>query len=154
MRYLKSLRFLVYLSALGVAIGLFERYQTNTYQHLATRDGAKGTPQLQGESLHELSAVLLELFPEEAAPNLMMGKALADQGKLEEARRHLEKSLEINRRSEVLLFVYARLLLDMGADTDEIQLIVDEIRRDYPRSREKIEKYFKQASKGEINFDD
>ena len=154
MRYLKSLRFFAYLGAIGVGIGFFELRQTRTYGHLAERDGAKGTPQLQGESLHDLSTVLLDLFPDKAAPNLMMGKALADRGKLEEARQHLEKSLAINRRSEALLFVYARLLLDMGEDPAVVRPIVEEVRRDYPSSREKVEKYFKQASNGEISFDD
>ena len=154
MRYLKSLRFLIYLAVLGAAIGLFERHQSRAHGHLASRDNAKGNPQLYGKSLHELSEVLLELYPEGAGPNLMMGKALADQGKLHEARQHLEKALEINRRNEALLFVYARLLLDMDADVDEIRPIVNEIRRDYPRSREKVEEYFKNASGGEISFDE
>ena len=154
MRFLKSLQFLAYLAVIGVGVGFFELRQTRTYGHLAERAGAEGTPQLQGESLHALSTVLIDLFPDKAAPNLMMGKALADRGKLEEARQHLEKSLAINRRSEALLFVYARLLLDMGEDPAIVRPIIEEIRRDYPKSREKVEKYFKQASKGELSFDD
>lgn len=154
MRFLKSLRVFIYLALLGVAIGLFERHQSSTYGHLAPRDDAKENPQLQGASLHDLSAVLLELFPDQAAPNLMMGKALADQGKLHEARDHLEKALETNRHNQALLFVYARLLLDMEADTEDVRAIVEEIRSDYPRSRKKIEDYFEQASKGEIAFED
>ncbi len=153
MRYLKSLRFLLYLAVLGAGIGLFEKHQSRTFGHLASRDDAKGNPQLYGQSLQQLSQVLLELYPEGAGPNLMMGKALADQGRLHEARRHLEKALEANRRSEALLFVYARLLLDMGADAEEIRPIVQEISRDYPRSREKVEEYFRNASRGEISFD-
>ena len=102
----------------------------------------------------ELSAVLLKVFPDEAAPNLMMGKALADQGKLHDARSYLEKSLEINRHNQPLLFVYARLLLDLDADPDEIRPVVEELLRDYPRSRKDIETYFKRASKGEISFED
>lgn len=152
MRYLKSLRFFVYLALLGVAIGLFERHQSSTYGHLAPREDARGNPQLQGEPLQDMSAVLLELFPDLAAPNVMMGKALADQGKLYEARDHLEKALATNRHNQALLFVYARLLLDMGADMEEVRAVVEEIRRNYPRSREKIEGYFEQASKGEITF--
>ena len=154
MRYLKSLRFLLYLAVLGAAIGLFERHQSRTYEHLSSRDEARGNPQLYGQSLQQLSEVLLELYPEGAGPNLMMGKALADQGRLHEARRHLEKALEVNRRSEALLFVYARLLLDMGADAEEIRPVVEEIRRDYPRSRQKVEEYFRKATKGGISFDE
>ena len=154
MQYLKSLRLFIYLAVLGVAIGLFERHQSISYGHLASRQNFRMGPQLQGESLGELSEVLLDLFPDEASPNVMMGKALADQGKLHEARRYLEKALEANRRSEALLFVYARLLLDMGADPEEIRPIVDEIRRHYPRSRDKIEAYFERASKDELRFED
>ena len=153
MRYLKSLILFIYLAVFGVAIGLFERHQTRTYGHLA-RENARGNPQLHGQLLGELSAVLLDLFPDKAAPNVMMGKALADQGKLHSARRYLEKALEVDRRSEALLFVYARLLLDVGADPEEIRPIVDEIRRNYPRSRDKVKKYFTQASKGELSFED
>ena len=49
--------------------------------------------------------------------------------------------------------MYARLLLDMGADAEEIRPVVEEIRRDYPRSRDKVEEYFRNATKGEISFD-
>ena len=162
MRYLKSFRHLIYVAVIGVAIGLFERHQVGTYAHLASRaninpfqsrDGyARHT--LEGELLGELSAVLFELFPEEAAPNVMMGKTLVDQGKLYEARSHLERSLEIDRRSEAQLFLYARLLVDLDEDPQQISAVVDELRRNYPRSRKKVEEYFERTSKGEITFGD
>jgi hypothetical protein len=164
MRHLKSLRHLIWIAALGVAIGLFERHQSSTYGRLASRENVRVNPllnpdgytrhQLEGESLRELSAVLFELFPEEAAPNVMMGKTLVDQGKLYEARSHLERSLEIDRRSEVQLFLYARLLVDLDEDPQQIRAVVDELRRNYPRSRKKVEEYFERTSKGEINFGD
>ena len=151
MRRLKSLRFLIYLAVLGAVLAVVERRQAS-YGHLGPAPDPK-KQQLQGESLHELATVLLELYPEAAEPNLFMGKSLAERGKLHEARRYLEKSLEIDRRNEALLFIYARLLLDLEAGPEEIRPIVDEIRRYFPHSREMVEDYFKSASKGKIRFD-
>ena len=153
MRYIKSLRFLIYLAVLGAALALLERHQASTYAHLAPAPDLKGKPQLQGESLGELAAVLFELYPEEAEPNLLMGQALAEQGRLQEARAYFEKSLEIDRHKQALLFLYARLLLDLDEDPQQIRAVVDEIRRDFPSSGEQVEVYFKRASKGKIRFD-
>ena len=153
MRYLKSLRFLVYLTVVGGALAVVERYQANTYGHLAPATNPKGKPILKGESLSELARVLFELYPEEAEPNMLMGKALAEKGQLREARVYLEKSLEIDRNKQSLLFLYARLLLDLEEDPEEIRAVVDEIRRTFPRSRKKMEDYFRRASKGRIRFD-
>ena len=153
MRYLKSLRFLIYLAVLGVALALLERHQASTHGHLGSAPGHKGKPQLQGESLRELAAVLFELYPEDAEPNLLMGKALAEQGKLVEARVYLEKAMAVDPHKQALLFLYARLLLDLNEDPRRVRAVVAEIRRNYPRSREQVTDYFKHASKGAIQFD-
>ena len=153
MRYFKSLRFLIYVAVVGVALALLERHQASTYAHLAAGPDPKGKPELQGESLRDLATVLFELYPEEAEPNLVMGKALAEQGKLQEARAYFEKSLEIDRNKQALLFLYARLLLDLDEDPQQIRAVVDEIRRNFPRSKEKVEEYFMRASSGKIRFD-
>lgn len=151
-RQLKSLHFLIYLAAVGVALALVEHHQSS-FGHLMDAP-EKRKQELYGQSLRDLTSVLVELYPDAAEPNLLMGKALAEQGKLHEARIHLEKSLETDRRSEALLFVYARLLLDLGEDPEEIKAIVGEIRNYYPRSREMVEEYFKKASNGKIRFAD
>lgn len=153
MRYLKSLRFLLYLTVAGVALALLERHQANTYRHLAPAADPKGKPNLKGEPLSELAEVLFELYPEEAEPNLLMGKALAEQGRLREARVYFERSLEVDRNKQSLLFLYARLLLDLEEDPEEVRAVVDEIRRTFPGSREKVEEYFSKASNGRIRFD-
>ena len=153
MRYLKSLRFLLYLTVAGVALALLERYQANTYRHLAPATDPKGKPNLWGESLSDLAEVLFELYPEEAESNMLMGKALAEQGRLREARAYFERSLEIDRNKQSLLFLYARLLLDLEEDPGEVRAVVDEIGRTFPGSREKVEEYFSKASNGRIRFD-
>ena len=154
MNHLRSLRFLAYLAVLGAALALLERHQSNTYAHLGPPSDPKAKPGLQGESLRDLAAVLMELYPEEAESNVLMGKALAEQGKLVEAKAYFEKSLQIDRYKQELLFLYARVLLDLDEDPQEIRAIVDEIGREFPTSREKMETYFKSASKGKIRFDD
>ena len=90
--------------------------------------------------------------PDGAGPNLLMGTALAEAGKLDEARAHLERALARDRRNQQLLFLYARLLLDLGEPVDKVQPVVDELRRYFPRSRQKVEEYFAQASRGEMRF--
>ena len=98
--------------------------------------------------------MLLTLYPEGAQPNLLMGTALAEKGELKAARAHLEKALEADRHNQQLLFLYARLLLDMGEEEAEVQAVVDELRRLFPRSRQTVEAYFSRASQGKLRFED
>ncbi len=152
MRYLRSLKLLLIVAAVGVVLAFFERQRTVEYGHLLQRTHARGQPQLKGTSLQELAQVLLELYPEGAEANLLMGTALAEEGRLEEARAHLEKAMEVDRRNLQLLFLYARLLLDMGEDAEKVQAVVEELNRYFPRSQEKVEQYFGEASKGKMRF--
>ena len=152
MRYLRPLKLLLVVAIVGAVLAFFERQRTAEYGHLLDRTYAWGQPQLKGTSLRELAQVLLELYPEGAEANLLMGTALADEGQLAEARAHLEKALEVDRRNLQLLFLYARLLLDMGEDVEKVQAVVDELSRYFPRSREKVEQYFAEASKGKMRF--
>ena len=153
MRYLRSLKLLLVVAVLGGGLAFLERQHQVEHQHLSERAHARGQPQLKGKALRELTAVLLELYPEGAEANLMMGTALVEEGKLEEGRRHLEKALAVDRHNLHLLFLYARLLLDMGEEPEEIQAVVDELRRYFPRSRQKVEEYFTQVSKGKVRFE-
>ena len=152
MRFVRSLKLLLLIAALGTALALVERQRRAQHGHLTERSHARGQPQLKGESLKELASVLLSLYPDGAEPNLLMGTALAEAGKLDEARAHLERALARDRRNQQLLFLYARLLLDLGEPVDKVQPVVDELRRYFPRSRQKVEEYFAQASRGEMRF--
>ena len=152
MRYLRSLKVLLSIAVIGAALALVERQRTTKPGHLLGRTHARGQPQLKGQSLHELAQVLLELYPAGAEANLLMGTALADEGRLEEARAHLEKAMEANRHNLQLLFLYARILLDTGGDVAQVRAVVEELGRSFPRSRQKVEEYFAQASKGELQF--
>ncbi|NKB66497.1 MAG: hypothetical protein GKR89_05510 [Candidatus Latescibacteria bacterium] len=151
---LRSLWLLVAVAFIGGGLALFEYHQTRTHQHLQSRLNPRGHPQLQGHSLKELADVLLELYPERAQANILMGTTLAQQGRLQEARQHLELALKIERRNQNLLFLYARLLLDMGEDPAKVKPIVDDLRRYFPRSRPVMEAYFTKASKGQLRFED
>jgi tetratricopeptide (TPR) repeat protein len=152
-RYLKThtTLFAILLLALGAA--LVERYLHHTYQYLQPRSHPRGAPQLQGTALQDLAGVLQTLYPEGAEANLTAGQARLDQGKLQEARLLLEKALEADRRNQQLLFLYARLLLDQGDPPEKVKAVVDELGRYFPRSREKVEEFFSQASKGKIKFE-
>ena len=152
MRFVRSLKLLLLIAALGTGLSLVERQRRAEHGHLTERSHARGQPQLKGESLKELASVLLSLYPDGAGPNLLMGTALAEAGKLDEARAHLERALARDRRNQQLLFLYARLLLDLGEPVDKVQPVVDELRRYFPRSRQKVEEYFAQASRGEMRF--
>ena len=152
MQYLRSLKLLLGIAVVGAVLAFFERQRVAEYGHLWERINPRGQPQLKGTSLWELAQVLLELYPEGAKANLLMGTALAEEGKLEEARAHLEKAMEVDRRNMQLLFLYARLLLDMGEDAEKVQAVVEELNRYFPRSREKVEQYFGEASKGKMRF--
>ena len=120
---------------------------------MSERAHARGEPQLKGDSLRELAGVLLALYPEGAEPNLAMATALAEAGRLVEARPHLEKALAVDRRNQQLLFLYARLLLDLGEKPAKVREVVDDLRRYFPRSRQKVEENFAEASKGKIRFE-
>ena len=120
---------------------------------MSERAHARGEPPLKGDSLRELAGVLLALYPEGAEPNLAMATALAEAGRLVEARPHLEKALAVDRRNQQLLFLYARLLLDLGEKPAKVREVVDDLRRFFPRSRQKVEEYFAEASKGKMRFD-
>ena len=104
MRYLRSLKLLLVVAIVGAVLAFFERQRTTEYGHLLDRTHARGQPQLKGTSLRELAQVLLKLYPQGAEANLLMGTALADEGRLEEARAHLEKAMEVDRRNLQLLF--------------------------------------------------
>jgi len=152
-KYFRSLRLLLLILLAGGLLALLEHRQTRGRTDLLPPADPRGQPQLQGRSLEELARVLLALYPDGGEPNLTMGAALAGQGKLQEARPYLEKALQSDRRNQQLLFLYARLLLDMGEDPQKIREVVDELGRYFPRSREKVEEYFEQASKGKIEFE-
>ena len=153
MRYVRSLKLLLVVVVVGAGLAFFERQRMAEYGHLLQRMHARGQPQLKGTSLRELAQVLLALYPEGAEANLLMGTALAEEGLLEEARAHLEQAMAVDRRNAQLLFLYARLLLDMGEDMEKVQAVVEELSRYFPRSREKVERYFGEASKGKMRFD-
>ena len=133
MRYLRSCRLLFLILAIGVLLAYVERERSSEYGHLSARTHARGHPVLKGESLEDVARVLLTLYPEGAQPNLLMGTALAEKGELRAARVHLEKALEADRHNQQLLFLYARLLLDMGEEETKVQVIADELRRLFPR---------------------
>lgn len=154
MRYLRSFKLLFVIIAIGSALAYVERQRADQYGHLAERTHARGHPTLKGESLEEVARVLLTLYPDGAQPNLLMGTALAEKGQLKAARMHLEKALEADRHSQQLLFLYARLLLDMGEEEAKVQAVVDELRRLFPRTRQTVEEYFTRASQGRLRFSD
>lgn len=153
-RYLRAHVILFPILLLCGVAAWIEDYQRNTFQHIQPQMHARAQPQLQGEALRQAAQVLFELYPADAQPNLLMGTSLIEQGRLEEARQYLERTLAVERRNQGALFLYARLLLDLDEDPEKVKDIVDEIRSGFPKSREKIEAYFEQASKGKIRFED
>jgi hypothetical protein len=64
----------------------------------------------------------------------------------------LEKALAVDRRNQQLLFLYARLLLDLDEEPAKVKEVVNDLRRYFPRSRQKVEEYFTEASKGQLRF--
>ena len=151
-RYLSVHVVLFAIALLSGAAAWVEYYQRNTFQHMQPQMHPRAQPQLQGEALRQAAQVLFELYPERAQSNLMMATSLIEQGRLEEARQFLEQTLSVERRNQGALFLYARLLLDVDEDPKKIKDIVDELRSSFPKSLEKVEVYFKQASKGRIRF--
>ena len=91
---LRSLWLLLAVAVVGGGLALFEYYQTQTHQHLQSRLNPRGHPQLQGHSLKELAGVLLELYPEGAQANILMGTALAEQGRLLVPRDALNRRID------------------------------------------------------------
>jgi predicted Zn-dependent protease len=152
--YLRSHTLLFAILLLALAAAAAERYLSATYRYLQPRSNPRGAPQLQGAALQDLAGVLQTLYPEGAEANLAAGQARLEQGKLQEARLLLEKALAADRRNQQLLFVYARLLLDQGEPPEKIKAVVEELGRYFPRSREKVEAFFSQASKGKIKFEE
>jgi hypothetical protein len=152
-RFVASLKVLWIILMVTAALALFEQHQ-GEQGHLQPRTHPRGHPQLAGPSLEQLADVLLHLYPAGAEPNFLMGKALVDVGKLQEARPYFERAMKIERRNLNLLFLYARLLLDLGEEPERVKGVVDEIRRYYPRSRQEVETYFGKASKGKIRFEE
>ena len=153
-RYLRAHTLLFAILLLVLVAAGAERYLSNHYHYLQPRSNPRGAPQLQGAALQDLAGVLQELYPEGAEANLTAGQARLEQGKLQEARQLLEKALEADRRNQQLLFLYARLLLDQGEAPEKVKAVVDELGRYFPRSRDKMEEYFSQASKGKIKFEE
>ncbi len=153
-RYLRAHVILLPILLLCGAAAWVEYYQRNTFQHMQPQMHARAQPQLQGEALRQAAQVLFELYPQAAQSNLMMATSLIEQGRLEEARQFLEQTLSVERRNQGALFLYARLLLDLDEDPKKIKNIVDELRSSFPKLREKMEVYFKQASKGRIRFEE
>jgi len=153
LHYLVSLRHLLVILTITLTVGFIEAYQRQTKQHLSSRVHLRSQPQLQGETLQELARTLMQRYPDRSQSNLTQGLSLLEQGKLNEARVALEQAIQMGRHDQNLLFLYARLLLDLNEDPAQIKAIVDELSRDFPRSRDKIENFFSQASKGKIRFE-
>ncbi|MBI2504063.1 MAG: tetratricopeptide repeat protein [Candidatus Latescibacteria bacterium] len=150
--YLRANYIPLLIVGLCAALVLVERYQRRIYEHMQPRIDPRAQPQLRGAALSELAQVLHELYPEGAQANVLTAQALIEKGRFQEARQHLEQALQTRGRDQGLLFLYAQLLLDLGEEPEKVRVIVDEIRRYFPRSREKIEDYFERASKGRMNF--
>ena len=151
-RYLRSHVILFAIALLCGVAAWIEYYQRHTFGHMQPQMHPRAQPQLQGGALRQAAQVLFELYPERAQSNLMMGTTLIEQGRLGEARQFLEQTLAVQRRNQGALFLYARLLLDLDEDPKKIKAIVDELISTFPKSREKVEVYFEQASKGRIRF--
>ena len=155
MRWVAAVRshkaFLVIALAV-LALAVIENRQAGD-GHLHPRSHPRTNPRLEAQALHEAASVLVERYPDRARPNVMMGTALAELGRLEEARVYLERAMEIEPRDQQLLFLYARLLVDLQADPEQIRDVVDQMRRYFPRTRDDVEAYFKQATDGAVRFD-
>jgi predicted Zn-dependent protease len=78
---------------------------------------------------------------------------MIEAGKPDKALRYLEMALEAERHDQRLLFLYAQVLIDTGAEIEKVQAVVDEMRRYFPRTREKVETYFARAAGGRLRFD-
>ena len=150
---IRSFRALSVIGGVVAVLGIIEVRQQTTHHHLRPRGHPRTNPRLETRALEDVARVLLECYPDEAAPNLLMGTALAEQGKLQEARRFLETAMKIEPRDQQLLFLYARLLVDLKEDPEKVRDIVDQLGRYFPRSRDDVEEYFRQATGGVLRFE-
>ncbi len=151
--YVRSLRTLYVIGGVIAVLGVIEARQQTTHHHLRPRGHPRTNPRLEARALEDVASVLLARYPDEAAPNLLMGTALAELGRLQEARRFLETAMAIEPRDQQLLFLYARLLVDLKEDPEQVRHIVDQLGHYFPRSREKVEEYFRQATGGVLHFE-
>ena len=128
---LRSLRVLLIVILIGVVLGLVERHQTARHGHLRAYDPGS-LPQLQGAFLRKFAQQTFELAPDAAQANLFLGISLAEQGRIKQARVHLERALSINRRDPQLLFIYAQVLYALDEDPKMIRQIRDELKQKFP----------------------
>jgi tetratricopeptide (TPR) repeat protein len=129
---LRSLKVLFTVIVIGVVLGFVEHRQSRQHGHLSAYDTG-GVPQLHGEALERFAQQAYELGPDDAQPNIMMGIALAEQGRGKQARVHLERALEIDRRDPQLLFFYAQVLHALGEDPATVRRIRNELKENFPQ---------------------
>jgi hypothetical protein len=116
---------------IGVVLGLVEHRQTARHGHLSAYDPGS-LPQLQGQFLRKFARQAFELAPDAAQSNLFLGISLAEQGRIKQARVHLERALAINRRDPQLLFIYAQVLYALDEDPKKVQQIRNELKQHFP----------------------
>jgi len=129
---LRALRLLLFVILIGVILGVVERRQTARHGHLTSYE-IGSVPQLQGEALREFAEQVYALAPDDAQPNLLMGIALAEQGRGKQARVHLERALAIDRRDPQLLFFYAQVLHALDEDPATVRQVRDELKKKFPQ---------------------
>ncbi|HCL28792.1 MAG TPA: hypothetical protein DIC52_10185 [Candidatus Latescibacteria bacterium] len=151
--YIRSVSTLCVIGVVAALFGVLESRQQSTHHHLNPRTHPRTNPRLVAPALESAAQVLLQRYPREAVPNLLMGMALAEMGRLDEARGYLETAMAIEPRDQQLLFLYARLLVDLKEDPERVREVVEQISRYFPRSRDDVEAYFQQATEGAIRFD-
>jgi hypothetical protein len=149
----RSFKGLGIIGLIALVLGSVEAHQQATHQHLRPRTHPRTNPRLQTPALYDVAGVLLQRYPHAAAPNLLMGTAMAEMGRLQEARRFLEAAMAIEPRDQQLLFLYARLLVDLKEDPEKVRIVVEQMGHYYPRTREDIEAYFEDATDGAIQFE-
>ena len=150
---IRSFRGLYIIAGVVAVFGIIESRQQTAHHHLRARTHPRTNPRLETRALEDVARVLLERYPHEAKPNLLMGTALAELGRLQEARGFLETAMDIEPRDQQLLFLYARLLVDLKEDPEKVRHIVDQLGRYFPRSRDDVEEYFRQATGGVLRFE-
>ncbi|HJP33568.1 MAG TPA: tetratricopeptide repeat protein [Candidatus Latescibacteria bacterium] len=151
--WFRNLSIVIAIMVAAGIMALVERGQLREHGHIVPRTNVKALPQLQEEHLLVLAEKLLEIHPTRAESNLLMAKAMIEAGKPDKALRYLEMALEAERHDQRLLFLYAQVLIDTGAEIEKVQAVVDEMRRYFPRTREKVETYFARAAGGRLRFD-
>ncbi len=143
---LRSLRLLLIVVLIGVLLGLLEHHQTARHGHLSSYD-AGSVPQLRGEFLGKFARQVFELAPDDAQPNLLMGISLAEQGRIKQARVHLERAVSIDRRDPQLLFFYAQVLYALDEDPRKVQQIRDELEQYFPLDWEAAQPEFERVER-------